>query len=776
MSTTVLFLFRSTFLVAAITACGSIDCFGQSLQSKSDKISPYRKPASEHSHRAFEGDWAYRSFRSNPDLAVEPNDLLFGSGTLVLDQNSDTTVSGTLGGDGWSLQLTGSADIGSPPTVRFQGRGEIGGEEWVYDYAGYLVPKWPNGVEQRPAIVGTIVRTKEHSQGQAEAGYVAQWIAVLKDPAAAADKSSAPAHRKQPKTDNTRSATPFNPAVDNYLDELKGLPKRLEAAETAPKNATAKSSSRPFQPFSSPKEIRSSSGTLDTELTLAYADHEIWNPSLGQSVTFRHRSYNGQLIGDTLRVAPGDVLRVLVRNQLPVESPHQGPINEPHGFNVSNLHTHGLHVSPAGNSDNVFAAIQPGAEFQNEIYVPTSHAAGTFWYHAHVHGSTAIQVSSGMAGALIVEGGVDTVPSVAAAKEDVLVFQQIPYTKSQSADVFELESYDTFGPGDWDPGTVENGWRTLISGQYCPLFSAAPGQVMRWRMIDAGLREDVDVSVLRYEDAVRFATERSSEELKDVSNLSKALSKAKEEIDTASIPLYEIAADGLAYGRIWARPSIPMSPGYRSDILLQLQDAGLYVVIDREATAAESLHATHNAPKLLGIIVVSGDRVEMNLPTNEEMQPYLPHKSITDAEINKSSPQAATFNIDVAADPTKYQINSQEFDSSRPARRLVLGEATEWALTSDFVNHPFHIHVNPFEIISMIDANGDEQLPVDTNGKIMPIWKDTILVQEGHLIRVRMRHEDYIGKFVLHCHILDHEDRGMMESVEIIVPGGPHGH
>lgn len=776
MNTTYLSWLRTSFLLAAITICHSSYCVAQSLHSQSEKISPYSKPTSEHSHRAFEGTWTYRSFRSNPDLGVEPNDLLFGSGTLVLDQASDTTVSGTLGGDGWSLQLKGSADVGSPLTVRFQGRGDIGGEEWVYDYTGYLVPMWPNGVEQRPAIVGTIVRTKEHSQGQAKAGYVAQWIAVLKDPDSATDKSNAPSHSREKKIDNTRSATPFNPAFDNYLDELKGLPKRLEALESEPKNVSAKSSSRPFQPFASPKELKSSNGTLNTELTLTYSDHEIWNPTLGQSVTFRHRSYNGQLIGDTLRVAPGDVLRILVRNQLPVESPHQGPMNEPHGFNVSNLHTHGLHVSPAGNSDNVFVTIQPGAKFQNEIYVPTSHAPGTFWYHAHVHGSTAIQVSSGMAGTLIVEGGIDTVPSVAASKEDVLVFQQIPYTKSQSADVFELEGYDTFGPSAWDPGTVEKGWRTLISGQYCPLFLAAPGQVMRWRMIDAGLREDVDVSVLKYEDALRFATARSSEQLKDESHLSSVFSKAKKEIDTASIPLYEIAADGLAYGRKWARSSIPLSPGYRSDVLLQLEDSGLYVVIDREATSEESLHATHNAPKLLGLIVVSGDRVEMSLPSDEELLKHIPHNPINDGEINTLSPQTARFNIDVSADPIKFQINSREFDPSIPARQLILGEATEWDLTSDFVNHPFHIHVNPFEIISMTDINGNEQLPTDTNGKIIPIWKDTILVRQGHQIKVRMRHEDYIGKFVLHCHILDHEDRGMMESVEIIVPGGSHGH
>jgi hypothetical protein len=63
-------------------------------------------------------------------------------------------------------------------TPRFQGSGDIGGETWVYDYVGYLVPIWPNGVEQRPAIVGSVIRTVPHSSGQAKAGYVASFIAV----------------------------------------------------------------------------------------------------------------------------------------------------------------------------------------------------------------------------------------------------------------------------------------------------------------------------------------------------------------------------------------------------------------------------------------------------------------------------------------------------------------------------------------------------------------------------------------------------------------------
>jgi hypothetical protein len=126
----------------------------------------------------FTGSWSYRSFRNDPDLSKEFNDLRFGAGTLELTESKFGRLSGSLGGAGWNLNLVGGYTYGNPFSLRFQGSGDIGGETWVYDYVGYLVPIWPNGVEQRPALVGSVVRTVPHSNGQAQAGYVASFIAV----------------------------------------------------------------------------------------------------------------------------------------------------------------------------------------------------------------------------------------------------------------------------------------------------------------------------------------------------------------------------------------------------------------------------------------------------------------------------------------------------------------------------------------------------------------------------------------------------------------------
>lgn len=126
----------------------------------------------------FVGNWTYRSFVNNPDANTEFNDLAFAVAELKIKASAMEELTGTLGGEGWELKLNGSTSYGNPYTVRFQGVGTINEETWIYDYIGYLVPRWPSGVDQRPAIVGSVIRTVPHSKGKAAAGVVASFIAV----------------------------------------------------------------------------------------------------------------------------------------------------------------------------------------------------------------------------------------------------------------------------------------------------------------------------------------------------------------------------------------------------------------------------------------------------------------------------------------------------------------------------------------------------------------------------------------------------------------------
>src|SRR5713101_3194479 len=104
----------------------------------------------------FVGNWTYRSFLNDPDVNKAFNDLEFGRGTIVIEEAPMQSLHGTIGGPGWSLALKGARQYGNPMHARFQGVGIINGEQWIYDYDGYLVPDWPNGVDQIPAIAGSV--------------------------------------------------------------------------------------------------------------------------------------------------------------------------------------------------------------------------------------------------------------------------------------------------------------------------------------------------------------------------------------------------------------------------------------------------------------------------------------------------------------------------------------------------------------------------------------------------------------------------------------------
>lgn len=126
----------------------------------------------------FEGTWSYRSLLNNPDLNASFDSLRFGMGTLVLAAAQGNAVTGSIGGPGWSLAITGTHSPGDPARLQLEGRGMIENEEWVYAYLGYLVPTWPKSVDQRDTIAGSVMRVVPHSNGQAPAGFVASFYAV----------------------------------------------------------------------------------------------------------------------------------------------------------------------------------------------------------------------------------------------------------------------------------------------------------------------------------------------------------------------------------------------------------------------------------------------------------------------------------------------------------------------------------------------------------------------------------------------------------------------
>jgi len=134
------------------------------------------------SDNLFVGKWTYRSLLNDPDVNTDFDKLEFGRGEIVINEGASDTLTGTIGGPGWSLALYGSRAYGSPMQARFQGKGLVSGAEWIYDYIGWIVPVWPNSNPnlQRVAMVGSVVRTIPHPSdgGTAPAGVVASFYAV----------------------------------------------------------------------------------------------------------------------------------------------------------------------------------------------------------------------------------------------------------------------------------------------------------------------------------------------------------------------------------------------------------------------------------------------------------------------------------------------------------------------------------------------------------------------------------------------------------------------
>jgi hypothetical protein len=131
------------------------------------------------------GTWTYRSFMNNPDISKDFNDLEFGRGDLIIEQLAPGIFEGRLSfGDTYQFRLRGVADLRPFPctVVRFQGVGDTRDSKGqVYDYMGFFVPMWSNGMDQRPALVGSTVRTVAHNGDRARAGVVGTFIALKRD-------------------------------------------------------------------------------------------------------------------------------------------------------------------------------------------------------------------------------------------------------------------------------------------------------------------------------------------------------------------------------------------------------------------------------------------------------------------------------------------------------------------------------------------------------------------------------------------------------------------
>jgi suppressor of ftsI len=421
----------------------------------------------------------------------------------------------------------------------------------------------------------------------------------------------------------------------------------------------------------------------------------------------RHRyvtmNYEGSYPGPTFILCPGDRLVVHFQNDLPLDT---------------NLHLHGFHVSPSGSSDNVFLNFPPGQRFTFHYQLPLDQPAGAFWYHPHRHMLVAPEIFAGLAGAIVVQGGLDN------------TLAKIP----QRLMVLTSTELGTNGRTVPTAQSIQPRTPVFVNGALNPIVKIRPGQIQRWRIFNAN---DNRIVVL----------------------------------NLRGQNLQVLAEDGNTLR--WRRPTrnLMIGPGSRAEVLVRGGAPGRYPM--KAIPFAQFPHGDHAyLPVCTGTpphcvlkpagptpnqsvltLVSSGLRARDRLPGAPLGNPVdLGRKHVDRHRTIVFAEMPAGMNM------TNFLINGKLFDPNRVDVTMKLGSVEEWTLQNTNTEwHTFHIHVNPFQVMSV---NGRRLNYVD--------YQDNVAMPPKSTIVIRMNPIDFTGKFVIHCHVTFHEDHGMMAAVQIL--------
>ncbi|KEF40663.1 MAG: multicopper oxidase [Cyanobium sp. CACIAM 14] len=420
-------------------------------------------------------------------------------------------------------------------------------------------------------------------------------------------------------------------------------------------------------------------------------------------------TYNGRSPGPLLEVKAGDEVRLRLRNRL----------DQP-----TNLHFHGLHIPPTGTGDNVFLTVPPGGTTDYAFRLAKDHPAGLFYVHPHQHGLSADQVFGGLGGALVVRGDLDRIPEVAAARESVLVLKDYASTSGEEAAMGVGRMLGREGP------------LLTVNGTINPELPVASGGLLRLRLLNASNAR-----------IYRLALEGH--------------------------PLVLIATDGRAIGTPEPLEELLLAPGERADVLVQgNQSPGTYrlLTLPYRRSGHMGIADADQVPQTLATLRYAGTVAPLPLPTTLIPVPVLPEPERTRRFVLGHAMEMGGMGgmkyamggmggggTGMGGMGMGFQINGQAFEPDRIDTRVRLGSTEDWLLVNDDVmDHPFHLHVNPFQVISRAGRPESQRR-----------WKDTVLVRAGEEVRIRVAFRDFPGRTVYHCHNLDHEDLGLMGVLQI---------
>jgi len=463
----------------------------------------------------------------------------------------------------------------------------------------------------------------------------------------------------------------------------------------------------PPELLSHPLELRAKGHTLSLALRAAIA-------SDGKNSFY----FNGQPGAPTLRLSPGDQLKITYVNDLPAEPPEKclaGPC-----MDMTTLHFHGLAVSPDAPQDDVLTMLaMPGKTLRYTVRIPKDHPPGLYWYHTHPHGESYRQALDGMSGALVIEGIESYFPALAGLPERILVVRGRSVEQDPQSVVLkqrvELNSYVCGGKPDAPTEVM------TVNGSVRPQIDIAPGERQFWRLVNASADRYLDLRL---------------------------------EGQTFEI----VAMDGM--------PIAEHDPNHRTRIAdhVLLPPAGRLeaIVLGSEGGAPRRLisRCVDTGPDgdpnpemtLADILPRSATAATRKIP-HSSLKPDLKTLDLTAEE--HTPPR---FTVTFTEDENGFYINGQKFaPDAAPMVRAKVGSFQHWKIVNATKElHPMHIH----QVHFLAYAENDKPLAD-------PLWLDTVNVPYGGSVDVIMDFTDPVikGMSVFHCHLLNHEDKGMMAKI-----------
>lgn len=433
--------------------------------------------------------------------------------------------------------------------------------------------------------------------------------------------------------------------------------------------------------LAAPPELRSENGVLEAVLTAAAGTVRLGD------VTFGGLLYGGSYLPPLLRARLGDTLRIRFRNAL---------LDDP-----SNLHFHGMSVSPQGQGDNVFVHVHPGGTFNYEVQIPARgrQGPGLFWYHPHAHGVVDKQIMGGMSGGLVVEGSDKLYPILKDLPERFLFLKQ-----------------------------AQVGDRELLSinGQLDPVVEIRPGEMQLWR----------------------------------IANISAELF-ARLRID--AMPLYVLATDGHPLPRPGRMTELFLGPGERIDAIVVGPSSGEYAL---HTVSFQNEAWKEPGPSVkLATLRSRGTTASRANAEAHVLNQRLALPSWTDEVRSAPIARRRSLTYSRTEDRKAFMINGRVMDEQRVDATVRLGDTEEWTIVNtDRQYHSFHIHQTPFLVTEVNGAPRKEDSLHDTFS-VPPATE----AAPGRLkVVIPFTDPVIVGRFVYHCHAVDHEDKGMMGVVEVV--------